>query len=221
MDTELREVLQERADEVRVEPRIPPRVLRRSRRRRVLNAALAGALTVAVTAAAAIGIEAVLPEPRALTPAGSPPADPAERSTEGRADLPAAVEATRDAISEAARARDWDALRDLIPEHGFTFSYGGGRDAIEYWQDLEAEGERPLGILAAVLEMPYAEVEGSFVWPDAFTKEPDELTEEDIETLRPIATEEEIRTWQRLDLYLGWRVGIDRSGTWQFFLAGD
>jgi hypothetical protein len=51
---------------------------------------------------------------------------------------------TRAAIITAANARDYVALAALIPDSVFTFSYGSGDSAIDYWKDLEAARETPL-----------------------------------------------------------------------------
>jgi hypothetical protein len=73
MESEIRELLRERAECVRAEPRIPPTV-RRARRRRALNAAAAGVLTAGLVAAAVVGTRVALdgqfPEPRRGVPVG-------------------------------------------------------------------------------------------------------------------------------------------------------
>jgi hypothetical protein len=60
-----------------------------------------------------------------------------------------------------------------------------------------------------------------FVWPAQATEDPAEWDGQDIEALTAIHAEEDIRAFQEAGLYLGWRVGIDRDGTWVFFVAGD
>jgi len=134
--------------------------------------------------------------------------------------LPRAIARTHRAILEGALARDWDALRALIPETGFTFSFGGQRDPIRYWQELEAQGEPVLETLIGVLlTTPFPS--NQYIWPAAAAKVPSEWTAQDRVELASIATDQEIRDWQRADLYYGWRVGIARDGTWVFFVAGD
>jgi hypothetical protein len=134
--------------------------------------------------------------------------------------LPRAIARTHRAILDAALARDWDALRVLIPETGFTFSFGGQRDPIRYWQELEAQGEPVLETLIGVLlTTPFPS--NQYIWPAAAAKVPSEWTAQDRVELASIATDQEIRDWQRADLYYGWRVGIARDGTWVFFVAGD
>jgi hypothetical protein len=137
--------------------------------------------------------------------------------------IPPRVSQTRDAILDAAQARDWEALRALIPDEGFTFSYGGETDPIRYWKRLESEGHVPVigDILPAVLGSDAGFDRGVFVWPEQATKDPADWEQDDIEELSRIHAEEDIRAFQEAGLYYGWRVGIDRDGTWVFFVAGD
>jgi hypothetical protein len=86
MDNELKEMLDERAEEVRVDPNLPRPVLRRARRRRFLTGAMAGLTAAVVVAGAAVGIQTALngraapantPSPSAPAPTeGSTSADP-------------------------------------------------------------------------------------------------------------------------------------------------
>jgi hypothetical protein len=77
METEIRELLRERAEDVRAEPRIPPTVLRRARRRRVYAVVLAGAVAVGVAAAGVVGarslLDGIAAEPRLTRPAETLP----------------------------------------------------------------------------------------------------------------------------------------------------
>ena len=137
--------------------------------------------------------------------------------------IPPGVAATRQAILDAARARDFEALRALIPDEGFTFSFGGDTDPIPYWKRLESEGHVPVigDVLPGVLGTEPGFDRGVFVWPAQATEDPAEWDGQDIEALTAIHAEEDIRAFQEAGLYLGWRVGIDRDGTWVFFVAGD
>jgi hypothetical protein len=135
-------------------------------------------------------------------------------------ELPRPIAETYQAILEGALARDWDGLRALIPEAGFTFSFAGNGDPITYWKELEAQGEPVLKILADVL-MTTPFPSNQYFWPAAVAKPPREWTAQDRADLRSIATPDEIRRWERAGGYYGWRVGIARDGTWVFFVAGD
>jgi hypothetical protein len=154
----------------------------------------------------------------------SPLAGQAEASaSEPELAIPPPVAQTREAILDAATARDFEALRALIPEEGFTFSFGGETDPIRYWKRLESEGHQPVigDILPAVLGTEPGFDRGVFVWPAQALEEPAKWDEADIEALAAIHAEEDIRAFQDAGLYYGWRVGIDRDGTWIFFVAGD
>ena len=137
--------------------------------------------------------------------------------------LSADVEAARRALLTAAEAGDYEALRPLIPESGFEYTFGGPVEggAIAFWQELERRtGERPLEALATILEMPYVLSRGYYVWPWAYTvANRADLSEHERELLAPLGTPEELV----LDGtgYLGWRAGFEPDGTWAFFVAGD
>jgi len=60
VNDDLKELLQEKSDEMRLGQGIPQRVLRRSRRRRVLNTALAGSLAVVLGVGAFVGARAAM-----------------------------------------------------------------------------------------------------------------------------------------------------------------
>jgi hypothetical protein len=137
--------------------------------------------------------------------------------------LPRPVIEMRNAILDVATTGRPSLLRSLIPEEGFTFSFGGETDPIRYWKRLESEGHVPVigDILPSVLGTEPGFDRGVFVWPAQATEDPARWDEADIEALTAIHAEEDIRSFQEAGLYLGWRVGIDRNGTWVFFVAGD
>jgi hypothetical protein len=139
-------------------------------------------------------------------------------------EVPPAVEETRARILDAAEARDFEALAELIPEEGFTYSFGGEVEggATAYWQQLEEESpERPLETLEAILRMPHTKVEDIYVWPFAYNRDVASLTPEERQILAPIADAAAIEGWTAYGSYLGWRAGIEADGTWVFFVAGD
>jgi hypothetical protein len=138
-------------------------------------------------------------------------------------EIPPEVAATREAILDATQARDYAALRALIPDEGFTFSYGGERDPIAYWRRLESRGHVPVfgDILPMVLNTEPALSRGVYWWPAPAAEDPARWDEHDLDTLRQIHAEEDIRLFQEAGLYTGWRAGIDRDGTWVFFVSGD
>jgi hypothetical protein len=189
-----------------------------------LNTEVRGALKpttlVSVAVQDASGNTLALTSSRIASPvAGTSEAGASEASVA----IPARVADTRQAILDAAQARDFQALRALIPDDGFTFSYGGETDPIAFWKRLESEGHVPVfgDILPMVLNSEPGFDRGIFVWPAQAAEDPAEWDESDIEALTAIHAEEDIRSFQDAGVYLGWRVGIDRDGTWVFFVAGD
>ena len=132
--------------------------------------------------------------------------------------LPDPVNSTHSALLEAARSGDYKALETLIPDQ-FSYTFGGPFDGgpIAYWRFVEKQsGERPIEILDRILEMPYTLYRGTYVWPFAYDKQPDELTAYERGLLGDFADD-----FGAGSGYLGWRAGIERDGTWSFFIAGD
>ena len=132
--------------------------------------------------------------------------------------LPPEVAETQAALLAAAESGDYEALRPLIPdEFSYTFGLPPEGGPIEYWQQVEAEsGESPIEILARLLRLPYTLSAGTYVWPFAYDKQEDELTDYERELLGDLAVYSGAGSG-----YLGWRAGIEPDGTWRFFIAGD
>lgn len=136
--------------------------------------------------------------------------------------LPMAVFETKNAIVAAAYEADWERLEELIPEQGFTFTFGAEQDPVSFWQGFEGEGRTVLGILATLLELPqHAVVRDGYVWPEAAGEDPAEWDDADFRELRTIYSARQIEQFQESGAYFGWRVGINRDGTWMFFVQGD
>lgn len=137
--------------------------------------------------------------------------------------LPAAVEQTRARLLEAAETGDYEALRELIPDSGFKYTFGDAVDdgPIAYWQELERTTEqRPIAQLAAVLRLPYVLSRGYYVWPWAYAlPSSDDLSPHERDLLTPLGLASEL--FPELAGYYGWRAGIAPDGTWVFFVAGD
>ena len=137
--------------------------------------------------------------------------------------LPAAVEQTRARLLEAAETGDYEALRELIPDSGFKYTFGDAVDdgPIAYWQELErTTDQRPIAELAAVLRLPYVLSRGYYVWPWAYAlPSSDDLSPHERDLLTPLGLPSEL--FPELAGYYGWRAGIAPDGTWVFFVAGD
>jgi hypothetical protein len=137
---------------------------------------------------------------------------PAQPST-----LPEPVAEKRAAILEAAERGDAADVAALADPGGFEYTFGGpvpGGPAA-YWRQIE-DTERPLEALAQILQLPYTLSRGIYVWPFAYDKTEDELTEYERELLAPLG-----EGGAFADGYLGWRAGITPEGRWVFFVAGD
>ena len=171
------------------------------------------------------------PTVSAPTVTATPPPPPCSTSglrlTLPEQDLPAAVMDVRKRVFEAAVACDYDTLEEIALEKGagFTFSYGSGEDASEYWRGLEedsSEQPKPMRALATILTLPFTRNEsGSYAWPTAYNESP---TEDDWQALvdAGLYDAEVIDQMQEQGTgYLGYRTAITADGDWQFFTAGD
>ena len=137
--------------------------------------------------------------------------------TTTESELPSAVAEKRDAILRAAEDKNYEALGRLVDANEFEYTFGGPVEGgpVAYWQQLAAEGQDPLDDLAAILKMPYTLASGLYVWPFAYDKTSDTLTDYERELLAPLDTS------FSGEGYLGWRAGIRPDGRWVFFVAGD
>ena len=148
---------------------------------------------------------------------------------EAQGDLPEAVQETRREIYLAAVRCDFDRLEELVPEEGFTYSFGGGDDPTGSWRRAElrdAPGPAPMRYLAALLQRPYGkrQVQGAthYAWPSAFTYDSwSDVPEADREALEPLYGPEDFEGFERFGGYVGYRVVIAADGTWRAFVAGD
>ena len=131
--------------------------------------------------------------------------------------VPARVLQKRVDMLRAAEAKDYDALAELADPDEFNYTFGGPVDGgpAEYWRDRAADGDDPLEALALILRMPYTVATGHFVWPFAYDKTADTLTDYERGLLEPLGTS------FAGESYLGWRAGIRPDGRWVYFVAGD
>jgi hypothetical protein len=137
-----------------------------------------------------------------------------------QAGLPRKVAATRRAIADAARACDFGRLNRLARGgKGFTHSYGAAGTPGQHWRRLERAGEPVLRILVRILDLPHVRNEaGQYAWPSAYREHP---TARDWKLLEGIYTRKQIAGFKRYGSYLGYRVGITKTGRWLFFVSGD
>lgn len=138
--------------------------------------------------------------------------------------LPDQVNDVRLAIVEAVAACDLTTLEGLAAAN-FTTHFGGG--GVEELRNWEEAGDGKLGILLQILGMSYGIQETGdggtyYVWPAAFAYDSwDEISDEHMDELRAIYTDEELEQLSLMGVYAGWRTGISADGDWRFFVAGD
>jgi hypothetical protein len=164
-----------------------------------------------------------------------PPEPEVECSTAGlrltlpEQELPAAVADVRERVFAAAVACDYETLEEIALERGegFTFSYGGGESAAEFWREREEAGDaepgpRPMRALTAILALPYTRNEsGSYAWPTAYDESPSDADWQAIVDAG-LYTQEQVDQMKAGGTgYLGYRTAITADGDWQFFVAGD
>lgn len=145
--------------------------------------------------------------------------------------LPKAVAQKRQALIEAARTGDIEALRPIIEAQASppTVSYGGPDDAVAYLKDQSVDGEgiEPLAILLDLLDAPYAVFEPSsdspsYVWPYlAAVPDLTALTAAEKVDAYRILTHEQFTELVELEAWYYWRLYIGKDGAWQAFVAGD
>jgi hypothetical protein len=142
--------------------------------------------------------------------------------------LPESVARKRAEIWSAAtaRPRNYATLAAHADPKDFEYTFGGpvpGGPAA-YWRRIErTTTERPIDVLAAILELPYVYQPESrlYVWPYAFTRNATTLTIDEKGELADAIGEDALRLYEQSDNYLGYRAAIDLDGNWVFYVAGD
>lgn len=144
-------------------------------------------------------------------------------------DLPSPVAEMRQEIADAAVACDYGQLEALVNAGAqFVYSFGGGDDPAGYWQQREADGEPVLADLLTLLGLDHGitdpgDVAGEvYVWPAVFAL--DAPSRDDFAAVvdAGLYDDEDVDRWlEALGGYGGYRVGIDETGRWRFFVAGD
>ena len=171
--------------------------------------------------------EASTTEPSTTEP-GTAPVDGAECSAAGLTAPPTPVELdpaaaeTFGAIVDAAVACDFEALA-LIAGDAITLSFGGPFDVAEYLATAEFErGDPLLRILVQLLGMPpgYQEEFTTWVWP-TFWEDDEPATAEERAAIEAIYGRPFDEILVDSLYYLRHRVGIEASGDWLYFVAGD
>lgn len=160
------------------------------------------------------------------------PEDPLEANRIGRSveTLPAPVRETWQALVDAARSGDIEALRPLIAaqQEPPTFAFGEIDDPIAHMKSLsgDPEGREILAILLEVLEIGFVRVDAGtenemYVWPYFADIPLERLTASQVVELFTILTAGDYQDMLSYGAYIFFRVGISPDGQWHFFVAGD
>lgn len=148
----------------------------------------------------------------------------------GKDGLPPAVAAAREALSEAARTGEIDALRPIFDAQQvapLVDPYGEADDAVTHLgrQSGDAEGREILAILLELLETGHVVVgQGSartYVWPYFAHVPLSEFGPAQYVDLYRILTAVDVEEMERLGRYTFFRVGIGSDGRVRYFMAGD
>ena len=152
------------------------------------------------------------------TPIGDPPSTGLDVTG-----VPPDVAVTAQRIYDGARARDFDALAQLLDPNTFAYNFDDGSDPIPAWR----QDPSVLDLMVAVLELPAAaprviEGYGTFtIWPYLIDSDFDALTERERADLASLGyTEGDIQLM--IDGghgYQGPRLAIDETGLWRNFMT--
>jgi hypothetical protein len=153
---------------------------------------------------------------RVETPVGEP--RPSGPNLTG---LPPDVAATAQRIYDAATAKEFDALAELIDPDTFVYNLDDGSDPIPAWR----ADPSVLDLMVPLLRLPAAaprEIEGYgtlYIWPYLIDSDFDALTERETDDLQALG-------YSTADIqlmidggygYQGPRLAIDETGLWRSF----
>ena len=149
---------------------------------------------------------------------------------EGQPELPQAVADLRYQVYEAARACDWDQLRDLVAGAGdFSYSFGEDGDPVGFWQRMEFLHYEPMLYIAGMLARPFGVLQTGelpiYAWPSAHTYASwAAVPEAEKEALLPLYGDLDFGFFEEFGGYLGYRIGITLDGDWAqwvYAITGD
>lgn len=144
--------------------------------------------------------------------------------------LPEPVRRMRQAILDAARSGDPEALRPVLESNEVmpTLSFGDFDDPIAYLKQTSGDdaGQEILAILTEVMEAGWVHVDvgtpqEKYIWPYFASYPLDKLTAPQMVELYRIVTAADVQEMRTYGAYIFYRVGIGPDGTWHFFVAGD
>ena len=144
-------------------------------------------------------------------------------------ELPAAAASTRAAVAAVAAACDIEGLAELAERDPmFIFSLGPADNPADYWTQMEADGETPMGHLPAILNLPYSTFKdekhdsSTYVWPAAATYPTwGEVPTADQEAVLTALGAEYTEHFQLDKAYTGPRAAITETGLWIYYVTGS
>jgi hypothetical protein len=151
------------------------------------------------------------------------PVGEAEAAGPNLTDVPPDVAATAQRIYDAAKAKDFDALAELLDPMTFTYNSNPGANPIPEWRANPSE----LDVMVAILEMatttrdigpPY----GTFsFWPYLVNSDFSSLSPQELADLHALGySDEDIQLMIDGGTgYQGPRLAIDENGEWQNFIT--
>jgi hypothetical protein len=129
--------------------------------------------------------------------------------------LPDPVAATAARIGALAAACDYRGLADLVAADEASYTFGGPIDPAVLWVTMARHsGHDPLEDTRRMLSLPPAGGDERWVWPALAVTG----AEADLRALEA-ALDRSLQVGP--EGYLGWRLGIERSGRLGFVIAGD
>lgn len=144
--------------------------------------------------------------------------------------LPGPVLKKRNAILQAAKTGDLNALKQVLADNKLVpnFSFGGEKDPLAFWKQSSADktGRDILAEMVRVFSSGFVLFGAGtpnevYIWPYHFAHPLDKLTPAQEVELYLLITPEERKAMVDAGGYIGYRGGISPNGTWQFFVAGD
>jgi len=137
--------------------------------------------------------------------------------------LPSPVELKRQAIYKAVRNKDFEALSAEV-DPSLKYSFGEHKDYgfKEYINECNQNDCNELyRTIETILTLPYGTQSGIYFWPEVFGKSSNKWTEEDINQMKVLLSDQEIESYRMFGGYAYYRLGIDKDGKWIYYISGD
>jgi hypothetical protein len=142
---------------------------------------------------------------------------------EGQEELPVLVQEKRQAIYNAAMEKNYDAIaNEALPTIRYSFGVNEPGKFAEYMKQSEnTEKKSAFEIIPILLSLPYTKQDDMYVWPSVFGKEAKNWNDDDMAMMKMLLTDEQIEGYRSFGSYAYYRLGINETGEWVYYLAGD